>query len=351
MPIREALTTLVAGGELSASRTEEVFEEMLTGLLDEAQIAAFLALIQRRGATVDELVGAARTMRRHAALVPGATALGGVVLDTCGTGGAPKTFNISTLAALAAAAATGEGRASAIRVRVAKHGNRSRSGRGSAEVLAALGVNIDAGPAAQARCLRECGVCFCFAIHHHPAARFAAGVRRSLAFATIFNLLGPLTNPAGATHQVLGVYEERFVSRVGEALRHLGSTRAMVVHGSDGMDEITTTGATTMALVSSEAVVMRTLEPEEAGIARAPAEALRVADLAEAVKAAHLVLSGAPDPKTDIVALNAGAALMVAGAATSWREGVEMARHALRSGAAARTLDQLARLSHEPTSA
>lgn len=348
MPIREALTTLVAGGELSAAATEAVFEEMLTGLLDEAQIAALLSLIQRRGATVDELVGAARTMRRHAAMVPGAASMGGVVLDTCGTGGTPKTFNISTLAAIAAAAATGEGESAGVRVRVAKHGNRSRSGRGSAEVLAALGVNIDAGPAAQARCLRECGVCFCFAIHHHPAARFAAGVRRSLAFPTIFNLLGPLTNPAGATHQVLGVYEERFVGRVGEALRHLGSVRAMVVHGGDGLDEITTTGPTTMALVSADAVVMRTFEPEEAGVGRVSREALQVADLAEAVKAAHLVLSGAPDPKTDIVALNAGAALLVAGAAASWQEGVEMARRALRSGAAARTLDQLARLSHEP---
>src|SRR5947207_1125205 len=181
MGIRETLARLVAGHHLTAEQAESLFEDILGGLLDDAQIAAVLALIQVRSPSVNELVGAARVMRRHATPIPCQPTSAGVILDTCGTGGTPKTFNISTLAAIVVAgAAPGK-------VRVAKHGNRSRSGRGSAEVLAALGVNVEAGPLVQARCLEEAGVCFCFAPHHHPAAKHAAGARRSLGFPTIFN--------------------------------------------------------------------------------------------------------------------------------------------------------------------
>ncbi|MCA9309624.1 MAG: anthranilate phosphoribosyltransferase, partial [Phycisphaerales bacterium] len=187
--MQDTLRQLLEGRSLSEREAEHVFTQVLTGQANEAQVGALLALIAVRGVNLDELVGAARVMRAYVTPVPVQDA--DTVIDTCGTGGAPKTFNISTAVALVAAACERDGR----RVRVAKHGGRSRTGRGSAEVLARLGVNIDAPPAAQGRCLDQVGVCFSFAIHHHPAMRFAAGPRKSLGFPTVFNLLGPLTNP------------------------------------------------------------------------------------------------------------------------------------------------------------
>jgi len=192
MPIRDSLDKLLASRSLTRAQATTTFDEILSGRADDAQIAALLALIQSRGATVDELTGAAESMRRHAAHVPVQDSIDAPIIDTCGTGGAPKAFNVSTCAAIVAAAAAPK------KIRVAKHGNRSRTGRGSAEVLAALGVNIDASLETQARCLDTVGVCFCFAIHHHPAVKHAMPARRSLGFPTIFNLLGPLTNPANA---------------------------------------------------------------------------------------------------------------------------------------------------------
>src|SRR5262245_5383945 len=207
-------------------------------------------------------------MRRHVTRVecpspPGADT---VVLDTCGTGGAQKTFNISTAASLVVAAASPHHQGKpGRRILVAKHGNRSRSGRGSAEVLQKLGVNVDAPPAIQARCLEQAGVCFCFAIHHHPAAKVAGPARRALGIPTIFNLLGPLTNPAGASHQLIGTYAPEFVDKLAHALARLGADRAMVVHGSDGMDEITTTGPTMIAHVAGTAVRTATFDPPTLG--------------------------------------------------------------------------------------
>jgi anthranilate phosphoribosyltransferase len=338
MGIRETLGELVAGRHLTTDQAEALFEDILGGRLDDAQIAAALSLIQTRSPSIHELVGGARVMRRHATPIP-CPAGAGVVIDTCGTGGTPKTFNISTVAALVvAAAAPGK-------VRVAKHGNRSRSGRGSAELLAALGVNVDAPPAVQARCLGEAGVCFCFAIHHHPAAKHAAAARRSLGFPTIFNLLGPLTNPAGATHQLMGVYDPMAVELVASALARLGSQRALVVHGRDGMDEISTTDRTIAALVENGAVRMLDLDYQSLGIPRATMSQLQAADLDQAVDIAKRVLDGEPGAPRDIVSVNAAAALWIAGAASTISAGMDLASAAIESGAAKRTLDGLAALS------
>jgi anthranilate phosphoribosyltransferase len=334
------LAELLAGRTLSETQSEAVFEAMLTGTFDEAQMGAVLALIQTRGATVPELVGAARVMRRHVTPVrcddPAA-----VVIDTCGTGGAPKTFNVSTAAAIVVAAASPHHRGPGPRVVVAKHGNRSRSGRGSAEVLSALGVDIDASPAAQARCLAEAGVCFCFAIHHHPAARHASGARNSLGFPTIFNLLGPLTNPAGATRQLIGIYDRVLVGTLAHALARLGSERAMVVHGSDGMDELTTTGGSLIGHVERGTVRLDELDPGRLGLGRVAPDSLRMPDLDASVRMIRGVLEGAPGPGRDIVLLNSAAALMVAGAAADWSAGLAMAGEAVDSGLARATLERL----------
>jgi anthranilate phosphoribosyltransferase len=271
-----------------------------------------------------------------------------VVIDTCGTGGAGKTFNISTAAAIVTAAGSPHHAGGGVRVVVAKHGNRSRSGRGSAEVLAKLGVNVDAPPAVQARCLTRAGVCFCFAIHHHPATRHATPARRSLGFPTLFNLLGPLTNPAGARRQLIGVYDAAFVERLAHTLARLGAERAMVVHGRDGMDELTTTGPSLVATVEDGRVTVGEFDPAALGVPRASAEQLTALDLDAAAATVRGVVSGARGPARDIVILNAGAALFVAGAAGTIMHGSEMAAAAIDSGRAARTLADLAGASAEP---
>lgn len=345
--MRDLLEQLLRDQPLSESQAEEAFERIFRGEADDARIAALLALIERRGATVDELVGSARVMRRHAERVStDGLPAGARVLDTCGTGGAAKTFNVSTAAAMLVA---GAGRTRGIHV--AKHGNRSRTGRGSAETLALLGVNIEAPPAVQARCLREVGVCFCFAILHHPAAKHAASVRQSLGVPTMFNLLGPLTNPAGATRQLLGVYDGSRVEPMAEALVRLGADRAMVVHSDDGMDEISLSAPTTIAEVRGGNVRSWRLDPASLGLAPAPLETLQSRDLEHAAAIISAVLEGRTDEETrparDIVLLNAAAAFIVTDAADDLTHGLELARKAIDSGAALRTLRDLARLSHE----
>jgi anthranilate phosphoribosyltransferase len=347
-PPHSLLADLLTGSPLSEARAEQVFESMLSGAFDDAQIAAILTLIQSRGVTVDELAGAARVMRRHVTRVPCPAADNAVVIDTCGTGGAPKTFNISTAVALVVAAASPHHNGRGVRVVVAKHGNRSRSGRGSAEVLQRLGVNVDAPPEVQARCLDEAGVCFCFAIHHHPATRFANPARQSLGFPTIFNLLGPLTNPAGAARQLIGTYSPAFVETLARTLSRLGSEHAIVVHGSDGMDEITTTGPSLIARVDGPAVTMSELDPSSLGIPPARPDHLTARDLGHAVEIIRAVLSGVPGPARDIVLLNAAAALLVAGVASDLSEGLALAGSAVDGGRAGATLEALARLSHGP---
>lgn len=339
--IRRILAALARTQHLGESDSRTIFDLLFGGNLDDAQIGAMLALFASRRVQREELVGAARAMRAHATTVPFTPPDGAVIIDTCGTGGAPKTFNISTASAIVAAAA-GRGR-----IRVAKHGNRSRTGRGSAEVLSALGVNVEASPQVQARCLERAHVCFCFAIHHHPAARFAAGARRSLGFPTIFSLLGPLTNPARAARQVIGIYDRSLVDLMAHTLAALGAERALVVHGHDGIDEITTTSPTQAAIVQDGAVSCLTLDALDAGAPRASPDSLRAHTLDEAAAIVRRVLDGAGGPQRDIVTVNAGAALWIGGVADSLSAGNGLAQSAIDSGAAAQTLETLAALSHE----
>lgn len=341
MDVRDLLKQLLEGRTLSEQTTSELFESMFAGELDEPQIAGVLTLMQQRGVTPEELHGAAIVMRRHVTPVPIPESGTPVVIDTCGTGGAPKTFNVSTAAALVVAgAAPGK-------VWVAKHGNRSRTGRGSAELLTRLGVNVDAPPETQASCLEEAGVCFCFAIHHHPAAKHAAGVRRSLAFPTIFNLLGPLTNPARASRQLIGIYDERLVKLMGETLARLGSERASVVHSFDGLDEVSLSDRTHVARVEGGSVSREVIDPKSVGIDLVALSEVQAEDLDEAVSMIEHVLEGEPGPAREMVAINAGAALEVAGAAASLAEGLAMAREAIDSGAATHALRTLANVSHQ----
>ncbi len=342
--MQEILRQLVAGQTLSESEAERALETILTGGANETQIGAFLAFLASRGPTADELIGSARVMRRHVTGVPTDVLPSGArVIDTCGTGGAPKTFNISTAAALIAAAIEAPNAPV-----VAKHGGRSRSGRGSAEVLEKLGVNIDASPETQARCLREARVCFSFAIQHHPAMKHAAGPRKSLGFPTIFNLLGPLTNPAGARRQLLGVYDAGYAQLMADALNELGCERAMVAHGADGLDELTTTGPTQVWDVQGGRVKKRTVDPESLGLVRVSlADIQQAGDLDGAARLIRSILDGEAGPPREIAVLNAAGAAVVAGACDDLRGGIELSKRAIDSGAAAHRLEQLAQLSHE----
>ncbi|MBL8746622.1 MAG: anthranilate phosphoribosyltransferase, partial [Phycisphaerae bacterium] len=322
--MQSLLATLLERRSLSEAEARRAFHMILTGGANESQVGAMLALIAARGPTLDEIVGGALELRSQVTRLPIAegSRVRETLIDTCGTGGTAKTFNISTVSAIVAAAARGKG---GRRAYVAKHGGRSRSGRGSAEVLSLLGVNIDASPAVQARCLEEAGVCFSFAVNHHPAMRFAAGPRKSLGFPTIFNLLGPLCNPAGAARQVIGVYEERYVRLVAEALLRLGAKRAMVVHGLDGMDEISIGAPTLVAHVDGERVRTERLDPLSLGIDRGPLAGLTCATLEDAAAAIRGVLAGEKGPKRDITLLNSAAALLVAGVADAFEPALGLA--------------------------
>ncbi len=335
------LQTLIAGESLTEHEAEALFGAMLIGEIDERLMAGLLAALASKGPTVDELTGAARVMRAHVTPVPYEPSASERLIDTCGTGGAPKTFNISTAAALIAASADAP-----VRVLVAKHGNRSRTGRGSAEVLAALGVQVDAPPEVQAECLREAAVCFCFAIHHHPAMRYAGAVRRALGVPTIFNAIGPLTNPAGASRQLIGVYAPELVDQLAACLARLGAERAMVVRGHDGLDEITTTTTTAVAHVQQGRVEDSTIDPAELGLAMCSIADLQVTSIQEGAAAIRSVLAGEAGPRRDITLLNSAAALVVAGAAGSLKEGSALAADAVDSGRAIKTLKTLARVSH-----
>jgi anthranilate phosphoribosyltransferase len=345
MDAKSALAHLSSGSPLDESLARGFFSELLAGRLTEPQIGAALGMIAVRGPTVDELVGAGRVMREHVTPVPLPAGYSGPVLDTCGTGGTPKTFNISTAAAIVAAAATRRVRGTML---VAKHGNRSRSGRGSAEVLEALGVKVDASPEVQTRCLERVGVCFCFAVHHHPAMKHAAAARRDLGFPTIFNLLGPLTNPARADRQVMGVFADRYVEPMAEALRRLGATRAMVLHSRDGMDEISVSAPTRIAEVTPAGTRVWELDPAALGIPKHPRSALEVSTLPEAADAVRDVLAGKQGAKRDAVLLAAGASLVVTGVRGDWPSALAEAVEAVDSGDSARILAELAETSRTP---
>jgi anthranilate phosphoribosyltransferase len=337
--LTSALHHLLRGGTLDADQAAAAFEAMMTGRAHHGEIGALLALLAARVPTADEILGAARVMRKHVDRVVSSGDPADIV-DTAGTGGAPKTFNVSTAAALIAAAA-GDGRFA-----VAKHGNRSRTGRGSAEVLQQLGVNVDADRAVQARCLDQAGICFCFAIHHHPAARHAMPVRQALGFPTIFNLLGPLTNPAGAKRQLMGVYEQRFMEPIAGALATLGTLRAMVVHSEDGLDEISISAPTRLVHVVDGRLEHETISPRDLGLTPAQIESVVADDLHHAASMVREVIDGSETgPPRDMALLNAAATLLVAGTVTSFKEGLACAASAVDSGRARQTLENLVRIS------
>jgi anthranilate phosphoribosyltransferase len=327
---RSALARLTAGESLSREETEELFGQLMDGLVTETLKAALLIALRMKGEAVAEISGAAAAMRRRAIPIPHQRR---DVVDTCGTGGDGRgTFNISTAAALVAAAAG---------VPVAKHGNRSVSSRsGSADVLAALGVKIEIDPETAGRTLDEVGITFLFAPLLHPAMREVMPVRRELGLRTIFNVLGPLTNPAGARRQVMGVYSDALVEPIGHVLRELGAEHALVVHG-DGLDEITTTGATHVTEVRHGEVRSYQLEPERFGLRRARLEELAGGTPEENAAALRRVFGGEDGPLSEVTALNAGAAIYVSGLVATLEEGLERARAALASGAAAAKLEAL----------
>ena len=321
--------------DLSSSEALEAMRTILCGEASQPQIAAFLVALRMKGETVEELVGFARALRQMAAPIdcgPG----GEPLLDTCGTGGdGASTFNISTIAAFVVAGAG---------VRVAKHGNRSISSRcGSADLLEALGIAIAIPPAESGRAIREIGIGFLFAPAFHTAMKHAQPVRVDLKMRTVFNLLGPLTNPAGADAQLAGAPSPHAAEWIAGALAALGLRRGFVVHGSDGLDEITTTGSTLAFSIAEGRVERLTLTPEDFGVAAAMPEDLKGGDLARNTEIARAVLSGRPGPQRDVVLVNASAALVAAGKAASFSEGVLLAARSIDTGAAWRKVEALAR--------
>jgi len=330
------LKILLSGRTLTADETTAAFEAMMTGEAHHGEMGALLALLAMRTPSPDEILGAARVMRAHVDAVRSSHDPDRIV-DTAGTGGAPKTFNVSTAAAIVAAAAGAP---------VAKHGNRSRTGRGSAEVLRQLGINVDADRPTQAKCLDEANVCFCFAIHHHPATRHIMPVRLALGFPTIFNLLGPLTNPAGAKRQVMGVYDARFLRPIAEALANLGAVRALVVHSADGLDEISLSAPTTVCHVDRGEVHEETIAPHDFGIEEAPRDAVTARDLDHATAMIRAALGGERGPALDMTLLNAAATLVAAGIVENIPDGLSIARTVIDDGAATATLEQLADVSN-----
>jgi len=313
------------------AQAQEVMRGIMEGVATPVQIGALLVLLRQRRESVQEIAGFASVMREKAAAVETPE---GVVLDTCGTGGdATGTFNISTLAGLVIAAAG---------VCVAKHGNRSVSSKvGSADLLEGLGVHLELSPEQVGACLRETGFGFMFAPRHHSAMKHAVLPRRELAVRTVFNILGPLTNPAAATHQVLGVYDAQLTATLAEVLGILGVQRAMVVHGEDGVDEISTTGPTRIAELQHGVVSERMLQLSDVGVTPCELSQLQGGDLAENVRIANSILKGTPGPHCDAVALNAAAGLVVAGRAEDLRVGYRQAVELLASGAVQRKLDEV----------
>lgn len=331
------LVQLLDGGSLSEDATAAAFNAIMSGEADNAEIGALLALLATRIPTVDELVGAALVMRDKVDHLDTGIAAEDL-LDTAGTGGAPKTFNVSTVAAIIAAASG---------AKVAKHGNRSRTGRGSAEVLEALGVRVDAPRDVQKRSIEEANICFCFAIHHHPAAKYAMPVRKALGFPTIFNLLGPLTNPAGAGRQVMGVYRREFVQPVAQALSRLGSIRALVMHSEEGLDEFSLGAPSIVAQVDSGTVTEYQVDPEALGLRHAEFSTLEARDLDHAVELVRDILNGKErGPARDIVLLNAAAAIYAADKAPSIEDAIAVASQSIDSGDATGVLDRLVETSN-----
>jgi anthranilate phosphoribosyltransferase len=327
--LTDAIDRVASGEDLAADAASTVLREIMEGAASEAQTAAFLIALRTKGETVDELVGLARGMRSLAVGVPTKRA---DLLDTAGTGGGRPTFNVSTTAAFVAA---GAGCA------VAKHGNRSATGRsGSADVLEALGARIDLEPAAVAACIVECGFGFRFAPHHHQAMRHVVPVRKELGVRTIFNFLGPLTNPAGADRQLIGVSDPRYLDTIAAALRGLGGTTALVVSSEDGLDEISVSAPTRAVELKGGEITAYSITPETLGVEPAPADAVGAADPDRSAEIARSVLSGAGGAERSLTVANAGAAIYVGGRAETLVDGVRAAEQAIDSGAARESMER-----------
>ncbi len=335
--ITKAIDALASRHDLTAEQTAAVLAEIMAGNASEVETAGVLVALRTKGETVEEIVGLATTMRAFA--TPVTTGREADLIDTAGTGGGRPTFNVSTTAALIAA---GAGCA------VAKHGNRSATGlSGSADVLEALGVRIDLKPDAVARCIAEVGFGFMFAPAHHGATRFVVPVRKELAVRTIFNFLGPLTNPAGATRQVIGVSDPSFLETIAGALARLGARKALVVSSADGLDEMSTSGITRVVEVDGEQLRAYDVAPEDVGLARADAGALTGGTPDVNAETTRRIFAGEPGPARDVAVLNAGAAIYVSGNVASLQEGVRTAEAAIDDGRAAAALDALASLTRE----
>jgi len=337
--IREMILKVVKGEDLTREEARQVMNQIMSGEATPAQIAYYLTALSIKGATVDEVTGSAIVMREKATKIdPGK----GTVIDTCGTGGDHfGTFNISTAVAFVLAGAG---------VKVAKHGNRAASSHsGSADVLMELGVNVDADFPVVERCMREANIGFLYAVRHHSSMKYAIGPRREMGIRTIFNILGPLTNPAGAPRQLLGVFAPHLTELMASVLSNLDSVHACVVHGHDGMDEVTTCDETTITELADGKIRTYTVKPEDFGIQRGRLAELTVDNPQESAQVIRDVFAGAEGPALDIVLLNAAFALLAADEAKTAAEGVRLARRIISEGKAAQALDKLVELSNTGT--
>ena len=334
--IQEAIRDLIAGADLDRAKMRAVMEQIMSGQATDAQIGAFLVALRIKGETVDEIAGGAEVMREKATPI---VTVRPDLIDTCGTGGDDSgTFNISTTVAFVACGAG---------LAVAKHGTRSISSQcGSSDVLTALGVNVEAAPEKVGECIDKVGIGFLFAIALHGAMKHAIGPRRELATRTVFNILGPLTNPAGAKRQLLGVFDGALTEALAGVLRELGSERALVVHGSDGLDEITLTGPTQVSELRDGQVSTRQIHPGDFGLQTVSAESLKGGDADYNARVLRGVLDGEEGPQRDVVLLNSAAAIVVGGRAEDITAGLEVARESIDSGKARQALDRLVEVSN-----
>ncbi|MDZ7748865.1 MAG: anthranilate phosphoribosyltransferase [Halofilum sp. (in: g-proteobacteria)] len=337
MNIQQGIRAVTEGRDLASGEMTDVMRQIMTGEATDAQIGGFLIGLRMKGETVGEVVGAATVMRELSTRVHANV---DHLVDTCGTGGdAAGTFNISTAAALITAAAGAN---------VAKHGNRSvSSASGSADLLEAAGVELDLAPEQVGRCIEKVGIGFLFAPAHHKAMRYAVGPRKEMAVRTIFNVLGPLTNPAGAPNQVIGVFSRGWVEHLAHVLGELGSRHVMVVHAADGLDEISIGADTWVSEFRDGHVESYSIQPEDFGLERANIARIRVGSIKDSLAMVHAALDNEAGPARDIAALNAGAAIYVSGVTDSLEAGVRKALEVIANGAARINLDELARVSHE----
>lgn len=337
MEMQAAIQSVIANRDLSSSEMRHVMQLIMTGQATQAQIGGFLIGLRCKGETVDEIAAAAEVMRELATHVNVET---GHLVDTCGTGGdSSGTFNVSTTSAFVVAAAGG---------RVAKHGNRSVSSKsGSADVLEAAGVRLDLSPEQVADCVNELGVGFMFAPLHHGAMKHAIGPRREMGVRTIFNILGPLTNPAGAPNQVLGVFDVSLLEPLAQVLSKLGSQHVMIVHGEDGMDEITISAPSQVAELKDSVIRTYSITPDQFGMQTQPLDAIKVDDVDSSLAMMRGVLSDVAGPARDIVALNAGAAIYTCGLSDDLESGVARALEVIASGAALAKLEGLVKMTND----